>query len=112
MKKLLKSKKRFLLTLSLMFFALMVFIASLSEDGLLAVYRMENELTELKMDNERLKVNNNYLRLDIQGLKTDPAGIEKVAREKLNFVKPGELVYQMIKKPSFSKTSKDLSVPY
>ena len=83
-----------------MFFAFLVLIASLHEDGLLAVYRMEDKLSIMQMDNERLEIENERLGFEIQALKTEPAGIEKIAREKLNLVKPGELIYRIIPVPS------------
>ncbi len=99
MKTLFNSKKQILLTLSIMFFALMVLVSILNEDGLITVYRVEGELSKLQNDNDKLKIENNHLRLEIKELKTDPLAIEKVAREKLNLVKPGELIYRIVQQP-------------
>ncbi|MBT5257275.1 MAG: septum formation initiator family protein, partial [Nitrospina sp.] len=36
------------------------------------------------------------LRFEIEALKSDPLSIEVLAREKLNMVRPGETVYQIV----------------
>jgi cell division protein FtsB len=37
------------------------------------------------------------IRREIKALKSNPLAIEKIAREKLNLVKPGETVYQIVR---------------
>ena len=110
MKKKYYSRKRFLFTLALVFFASMVLVATLHEDGLLAVHRMEDQLIKLRTDNESLKIENRQLAHEVHDFKTNSSGIEKIAREKLNMVKPGELVFRIVPQSatlSFSENSSD-----
>lgn len=51
---------------------------------------LENEILRLKRDNLALE---NQMRL----LREDPVYLEKVAREKLNKAKEGEIVYKVVK---------------
>ncbi len=52
-----------------------------------AEYRtLEKNLDDIKMQNEALSE-------QIRALKSDPAAIEKEAREQLRYAKPGEIIY-------------------
>ncbi len=88
--------------LSLTFFLLMIVVAVFHEDGILTVFEFEKELGQLKEQNASLARENQALREEIQALKTDPLAIEKIAREKLNLVKPGDTVYQIVRQGSAS----------
>jgi len=88
--------QRFLF-LSLVLFLVMVCTAVFNKEGILTVYRFQGDLAELKENNRRLMDENLTLRREIEELKTDPYVIEKIAREKLNLVKPGEKVYQLVR---------------
>ncbi len=48
--------------------------------------RQQKELDSLQQENERLQQ-------QIKSLKTDPAAIEKEAREQLRYTRPGEVIY-------------------
>ncbi len=56
------------------------------------VERVQREIAVLQERNQQLKYN-------VQYLKTDD-GIEKIAREKLDLVKPGEVTFQVIPPPA------------
>ena len=103
MKRLISSKKKLLVTLSLTFFTLMILVAVYHEDGLISVYQFNQGLVALKEDNKRLEKQNRNLSKSITALKTDPAAIETIAREKLNLVKAGEIVYQFVRNPQLSQ---------
>jgi cell division protein FtsB len=64
------------------------------ERGLLNLVRYQKERQELVAEAERLKAENQRLREEIERLKNDPSLIERLAREELGMVKPGELVIQ------------------
>ena len=74
----------------------MIIVAIFHEDGILTVHKFERELTEFEASNETLKQKNQKLRSEIEALKYDPSSIEILAREKLNMVRPGETVYQIV----------------
>lgn len=88
-----------ILLLSLAFFVLMAIVAVFHEDGILTVFRVENEMSQMRHKNESLKQENDRIRAEIEALKTNSAAIEKIAREKFNWVKPGETVYQIVRTP-------------
>ncbi len=94
MKKLSLYQRIILLTLA--FFILVVVVATFHENGILTVHEFERELIEFEVTNETLKRKNQKLRFEIDALKSDPSSIETLAREKLNMVRPGETIYQMV----------------
>ena len=96
------SRYQRILLLSLTFFVMMITVAVFHEDGIITVYEFQDELVELKKNNEQLKESNIRLRKEIKLLKSDPFSVEKIAREKLQMVKPGETVYKIIPGPRFS----------
>ena len=73
-----------------------IIVATFHEEGILTVHEFENELIEFEASNETLKQKNQKLRLEVEALKSDPLSIEILAREKLNMVRPGETVYQLV----------------
>ena len=90
------SRYQKILLLSLGFFLLLVLMAVFHENGILNAYRLEQEQLKMKHENERSQARNEKLRLEISALKSDPYEIEKIARERLNLVKPGDQVYHIV----------------
>ena len=82
--------------LSLGFFLLLVLMAVFHENGILNAYRLEQEQLKMKHENKILQARNEKFRLEIDALKSDPYEIEKIAREKLNLIKPGDQVYYIV----------------
>jgi cell division protein FtsB len=64
----------------------------LGQSGILRLRQIRDDYDRLMMENFQLAVGNRDLRADIRNLKTDPATIEKIAREELHFVSPHDLV--------------------
>ena len=87
-----------IILLTVMFFLLLVIVAVFHEDGILTIYEFENKQAQFKESNEILKKKNQVLRYEIDALKSDPCAVEILAREKLNMVRPGETVYQLVPK--------------
>ena len=85
-----------IILLTLTFFVLAIIVAIFHEEGILAVHEFENELIEFEASNETLKQKNQKLRFEVEALKSDPLSIEILAREKLNMVRPGETVFQLV----------------
>ncbi|MCK4236888.1 MAG: septum formation initiator family protein [Candidatus Krumholzibacteria bacterium] len=54
---------------------------------------LEGEITELEMENSLLKA-------EIEQLKINPFAIEKVAREKYGYLRPGDKIYRIITLPT------------
>ena len=58
------------------------------------VYRQKkDELQSLQTEVDRLQKENEHYADQIQSLKSDPAAIEKEAREVLHYARPGEFIY-------------------
>ena len=79
-----------------MFFLLIIVVAVFHEDGILTIHEFENELIQFGASNESLKKENQKLRYEIDALKSDPFAVEILAREKLNMVRSGETIYQIV----------------
>ena len=59
--------------------------------GYMAVRRMRQQNQELNQKIEQLNKENSQTMEEIKALKSDPKAIEKIAREELGLVKPGEV---------------------
>lgn len=77
--------------------SLIIGMSVFGDNGVLDYLRMKQATSETKRRVEQLERENRTLRKDIEALKNDNAYIEKVAREKLNMVRPDEVLYQFDK---------------
>ena len=92
------SRFRQILVLSLAFFALLMLTAFFHDEGIFTVFKLQDQMAEMRKNNKVLSEKNLKIRKEIEALKSNPLAIEKIAREKLNLVKPGETVYQIVRK--------------
>ena len=65
--------------------------------GYLKMKSLEEEVQSLERKKEALESGNRHLVGEIESLKTDPATIEKIAREELGLVREGEI--KIVTKP-------------
>lgn len=65
----------------------------LGEMGLVKYYRMKSQYNSLADEIAGLKQDNAKLSREVHALRTDPACIERIARDKLGLARPGEIVY-------------------
>ena len=65
----------------------------LSEDGLPRYRRLQDQLTRIRRDNVELRRDIERLNREVDSLRTDPAAIERIARDELGLVRPGEFVF-------------------
>jgi len=70
----------------------MLLLAVFNDKGALQVHAQASKLSAIEADVVKLDAENKQLNDDIQALRTSPAAIEKVAREELKLVKPGEII--------------------
>ncbi len=63
------------------------------EMGLVKYYRMKAQSDRLSGEIAKLKQDNAKLVGDVHSLRTDPAHLERIARDKLGLARPGEIVY-------------------
>jgi cell division protein FtsB len=77
---------------SLLFSVLVFGFFFVSERGLLQVRRQRLRLTDMQAEVAKLDAENRRLEEEVAALKNDPEAVERIARETLNLVKPGEVV--------------------
>lgn len=79
------------------FLFLMALLITFGNRGIIDNYLMSNRLSQLKMDNYDLAIQNRELGKKILLLRSDPAYIESIARNELGMVKKGDVVYRLAK---------------
>lgn len=74
--------------------------AVVGERGLLDARRSLAELSRAQAEVEKWHVRNAWLEARIKALREDPATIESMARERLDYVRPGEITFLFPDDPS------------
>jgi cell division protein FtsB len=77
-----------------LFLLAMMALTVWGDRGLLAMWGMQHELKRMAGELNTIEQRNADLGHDIQRLRSDLAYIEKIAREELGLVRPGELVFE------------------
>jgi cell division protein FtsB len=67
-------------------------LAVFNDKGLLQVRNQSTKLTTIQDEITEIDAENKQLTKEIQALRTDATTIERLAREELKLVKPGEIV--------------------
>jgi cell division protein FtsB len=70
----------------------MLLLAIFNDKGAMQVHAQSQKLTAVEAEIEKFETENKQLNAEIQALRRDPTTIEKLAREELKLVKPGEVV--------------------
>lgn len=65
------------------------------EHGYLALRREKAQYQALQQQIQELQEKNQKLEKQIEGLKSDPRAIEKIAREQMRLARPGEIIYTL-----------------
>ena len=63
--------------------------------GFIATYRLKLQVQQAQQKTQELNRENQEFAGQVQQLKSDPSAIERVAREKMGLVKPGQLVFKL-----------------
>ena len=66
----------------------------LDERGLPRYRALRDEQAELARDNESLRLEVRALGRDVEALRSDEAAVERIARDELGMVRPGEILFQ------------------
>jgi cell division protein FtsB len=66
----------------------------LSEEGLPRYRRLQAQLTQMRGANVTKADSIERLNREVESLRNDPAAIERIARDELGLVKPGEVIFQ------------------
>jgi len=69
-------------------------IRVLDEQGLPRYRALKDELGEVQAGNDRLEREVQEMSREVEALKTDPAAIERIARDELGMVRDGEIIFQ------------------
>jgi cell division protein FtsB len=86
--------RRRLATTSVVVLTLWLFVhVTFGANGMVVYRQKRAELLQLRKDNDQLQHENETYGQNINALKNDKSAIEKEAREKLHYVRPGEVVY-------------------
>lgn len=86
-------RKRLLILAGVLAGAYLLVTFVFGEMGLVKYYRMKAQYNALLREMETLKQENVQLLRDVRALKSDPAVIERLARDKLGLARAGEIVY-------------------
>jgi cell division protein FtsB len=86
-------KKRMLIAAVILLALYLLASFILGEMGLVKYYRMKAQYNTLTEEIATLKQDNARLIRDVHALKSDPACIERIARDKLGLARQGEIVY-------------------
>ncbi|MGH7852744.1 MAG: FtsB family cell division protein [Candidatus Binatia bacterium] len=73
---------------------LLSLVTLVGERGALHLWRLHGEKVRLDEQNYRLQKENESLRQRVHNIRNDDDYLEKLAREELNMVRPGEIVYR------------------
>lgn len=65
------------------------------DNGYLAMRRARADAEKIRQEIQQLNQENQRLAGDVRALKTDPAAVERVAREEMGLARPGELVFRL-----------------
>jgi cell division protein FtsB len=78
---------------------LLLAAALLGDQGALSLWRLQAEVESLHRDVKALESENERLSRAITDLRHDPSSIERLAREELGLVRPGERVLRFPRTP-------------
>lgn len=76
------------------FILLLAVFGTVGERGVFHLWRLHGEKGKLDEQNYRLQKENEALRQRIHRLRHDDFYLEQIAREELNLVRPGEVIYR------------------
>ena len=86
------------------FFALAFFLLLLQDvfgtHGLVAMRRSKIQIQAVQAQILQLDQENQELQQRIHSLRTDPAAIEKIARDRMGLARPGEMIFQIPDSPT------------
>jgi cell division protein FtsB len=90
---------------------LLSLVTIVGERGALHLWRLRGEKNRLDAQNYRLQKENDILRQRISRIRNDKHYLEKLAREELNMVRPGEVIYRFPSTKQGSAPGQSVSDP-
>ena len=76
---------------------LLAVVTVVGERGAIHLWRLRGEKSRIDEQNYRLQKENEALRQRVSRIRNDNHYLEKLAREELNLVRPGEVIYRFPK---------------
>lgn len=76
----------------------------LGTHGVLAMHHSMKQSSEIQKEIQQLNQQNEELQKHVQSLKSDPAAIERIAREDMGLARPGEYIFKIQPKPGAPTT--------
>ena len=76
---------------------LLAVVTAVGERGGIHLWRLRGEKSRIDEQNYRLQKENEVLRQRVSRIRNDNHYLEKLAREELNLVRPGEVIYRFPK---------------
>ena len=73
--------------------------------GLLAMRRSQQEAARLQKEIQQLNDENQRMQDRVKELKSDPAAIERIAREEMGLARPGEHIFKISPNPQDNSTT-------
>ncbi len=86
-------RKTLILAAGVLFSIYLLVSFVLGEMGLVKYYRMKSQYHALSDTIAKLRLDNARLTREVHLLRSDPAYVERIARDKLGLARPGEIVY-------------------
>ena len=77
--------------------------------GVMAMRRSQKEAIAVQQEIQQLNEENQKLQKRVQSLKSDPATIERIAREEMGLARPGEYIFKI--QPKAGEPSTPLAQP-
>jgi cell division protein FtsB len=96
------SPRRLLYGAVVLLFAALAVNGIFGPHGWVATYHLRLQVHRQQQAIQKLKQENEQLSNEVRQLKSDPSAIERIARERMGLVKPGELVFKAPGKPASS----------
>ncbi|MGH9338993.1 MAG: FtsB family cell division protein [Acidobacteriota bacterium] len=90
-----KGKRELTLFLILVGCVSLFYTLVLGDAGYKRLVEYQNELRQLQLENLRLREKQRSYLQKINKLKNDPAEIERIARERYNFARPGDIIVEL-----------------
>jgi cell division protein FtsB len=91
---------RFMIVGGIGCFLLLSMLAMVGERGFFEAYEFARYLERVEQRIRTLEVENERLRAQVSGLRSDPYQVEKLAREDLGLARPDELIFEIVDKPA------------
>lgn len=106
-----KKPQRLVLYISCVVLVGLSLFTTFGERGLLHLWRLWGEQKKLDEANFLLQKENEILRERIYRLRNDDLYLEKIAREDLGLVRPGEIIYRFTSSESKRNRARSISEP-